>query len=194
MAGDTVCPAFALLIEYRSGLASTGTNFVYPEPPLFVIAPVQDGVDLKQLPWCPAARDRIFVNHAKFENLELAEVLVDAMPFLLSRLTATEMRQQNPALQDDLLSGAQLSSADHTIGVAPGDNLTSARHLPEIIGRLLLLGLWIGESLDAKAAAWPPSGKVASFAGFGESVHHYLAGGPLPALCQPALAEMATAR
>jgi len=153
---------------------------VYRQPPLLIIAPLADDFDLAQLPWCDAAREKVSVNHAKFTNLEMVEVIVDAMPFLLTRLTAEETSAKLAAGAIDQPAGDLAVSGESAIGVAPGSNLVCARHLPEIHGRLLLLGRWIGKSLDATAAAWMPAGKLGGFAGFDDMVDQYLAEGRFP--------------
>ena len=161
-----------------------------PEPPLLIIAPVADDFDLAQLPWSEAASARISVNSAKFDELEMLEVIVDGMPFLLSSFTATETRSRFATEKFEPLFSCLPSSEDSAIGVSLRDTLTSARHLPEINHRLLLLGKWIGESLGATAAAWIPSGKLASFAYFEEAVGEYLEGGPFPTLFQTSFSEI----
>jgi hypothetical protein len=161
-----------------------------PEPPLLIIAPLTDGFDLAQLPWCEAARERISVNHAKFKNMAMVEVIVDAMPFLLSRLTAAETSQRFAVAKDQASFRNLPSPAESAIGIELGDNLTSARHLPDINRRLLLLGQWIGESLKASAAAWMPSRQVANIANYDEIVRQYLAGDRFPALFQTAFKEV----
>ncbi|MEH6827428.1 hypothetical protein [Parasphingorhabdus sp.] len=161
-----------------------------PEPPLLIIAPLTDGFDLAQLPWCEAARERISVNHAKFKNMEMVEVIVDAMPFLLSRLTAAETSQRFATARDQAPYRDLPSPGDSAIGIQLGDNLASARHLTDINRRLLLLGQWIGESLKASAAAWMPSRQVANIANYDEIVRQYLAGGRFPALFQTAFKEV----
>jgi len=83
-------------------------------------------------------------------------------------------------MKDQWLSPDTLSPTDSAIGVALTGNLTGARHLPQVNQRLLLLGKWIGESLDANAAAWMPSQTILSFVNFREAVEKYPAGGPMP--------------
>lgn len=107
----------------------------------------------------------------------MVEVIIDAMPFLLSRLTAAEVVQRLAAKQDEPHVRNLPSPIYSAIGVALRDNLTSVRHLPEVNQRLLLLGQWIGESLDATAAAWTPSRKIVHFANFDEIVRQNLANG-----------------
>jgi len=153
---------------------------VYCQPPLLIIAPLADDFDLTRLPWRGAAREKVSVNHAKFPNLEMAEVIVDAMPFLLTRLTAEESREKLASATAGLPVRSIPSSGESAIGVAPGANLACARHLGEIHRRLLLLGKWIGESLDATAAAWMPAEKLCRFAEFDDMVDQYLAEGRFP--------------
>jgi len=153
---------------------------VNPEPSLLIIARLADDFDLTDLPWSETASAKISINRAKFKNLEMVEVIVDAMPFQLSRLTAAETSQRIAAMKDQWLSTDTLSPADSAIGVALTGNLTGARHLPQVNQRLLLLGKWIGESLDASAAAWMPSQTILSFVNFREAVEKYPAGGALP--------------
>lgn len=145
------------------------------DPPLLIIAPTADTCDMAHLPWCAAAKDKISVNHAKFKNLEMVEVIVDAMPFLLSRLTASEVAQLFAATNEEPHVSSLPSPLYSAVGVALRDNLTSARHLPEVSQRLLLLGRWIGESLDATAAAWMPSRKIVDFANFDEIIRQFQA-------------------
>jgi hypothetical protein len=161
-----------------------------PEPALLIIAPLTDDFDLAQMLWCEAARERISVNHAKFKNLEMVEVIVDAMPFLLSRLTASETSQKFATTKYPAPFRDLPSPGDSAIGIDLGDNLTSARHLPDINRRLLLLGQWIGGSLKASAAAWMPSRQVANIADYNEIVRQYLAGGPFPTLFQTSFSEV----
>jgi len=161
-----------------------------PEPPLLIIAPLTDDFDLAQMLWCEAASERISVNHAKFKNLEMVEVIVDAMPFLLSRLTAAETSQRFAAAKDQVPFRDLPSPGDSAIGIEPGDNLTSARHLPEINRLLLLLGQWIGEGLKASAAAWMPSRQVTNIANYDEIVRKYLTGGRFPTLFQTSFSEV----
>lgn len=162
------------------------------EPPLLIIAPVADDFDLADVPWSDAARERISVNSAKFNELEMLEVIVDGMPFLLSRFTAAETSQRFAAEKFEQLFSGVPSSEDSSIGVAPRNILTSARHLPEINHRMLSLGQWIGKSLAATAAAWMPSRRLASFVYFDEIVEEYLAGGPFPTLFQTSFSEIRT--
>ncbi|CAO1652565.1 hypothetical protein [Parasphingorhabdus sp. NYA22] len=160
------------------------------EPPLLIVAPLADDFALTQVPWCDAARTNISVNRAKFKNLEMAEVIVDAMPFRLSRLTAAEARRKLTAETSELSFCDLPSSAEFVIGVVPGDNLTSARHIPEVNRRLLLLGKWIGESLTATGAAWMPSRRLVNFSTFHHAVVQYLAGGPFPTLLRTSVSEV----
>ncbi len=162
------------------------------EPPLLIIAPVADDFDLADVPWSDAARERISVNTAKFNELEMLEVIVDGMPFLLSRFTAAETGQRFAAEKFEQLFSDGPSSEDSSIGVTPRDILASARHLPEINRRMLSLGQWIGKCLTATAAAWMPSRKIASFAYFDETVGEYLADGPFPTLFQTSFSEVRT--
>lgn len=160
-----------------------------PEPPLLIISPTADEYDLSQLPLSEAAKDNISVNSAKFKELELVEVIVDAMPFLLSRFTAPETAQQFADERYERLFCDHPSPKDSGIGIAPRDNITSAKHMLEVNHRLLLLGKWIGESLNATAAVWIPSRRLASFAYYLDSVEQYLSGGPFPALFQTSFLE-----
>ncbi|MGB5725337.1 MAG: hypothetical protein WBM39_13085 [Parasphingorhabdus sp.] len=161
-----------------------------PEPPLLIIASIADDLDLAHLPWSEPARARVSFNSAKFKELEIVEVIVDGMPFLLSRLSTAETAQKFSEQKFEQLFCGAPSSNDSAIGVGPRDMLISARHLPEVNHRLLLLGKWIGESLAASAAAWVPSGRLASFSYFEETVAEYLAGGPFPSLFQTSFAEI----
>ena len=136
-----------------------------PEPALLVIAPLAEGFDLTHFPWSQAATERISVNSAKFSELDMLEVIVDGMPFLLSRFTTVAI--------DEI-------SHQSAIGVTPRGILTSGQHLPEIIHRILLLGKWIGDSLAATTVALMPSGDIVSFEYFDEVVKDYLTGKPLP--------------
>lgn len=153
---------------------------MYRQPPLLIIAPLADDFDLAQLPWCDAASAKVSVNRAKFTDLEMLEVIVDAMPFLLTRLTAEEAGDKLAAEALDQRAGDLAVSGGSAIGVALDVNLACASHLPEIHRRLLLLGRWIGESLDATAAAWTPAGKLCRFAWFDDRVEQYLAEGRFP--------------
>ena len=155
-----------------------------PEPPLLIIAPMADDLDLAALPWCETAAENISVNHAKFKNLEMVEVIVDAMPFILSRLTAAETSQQFTAEKCEPLFCDLPSSEESAIRIAIGDNLASAKHLPEVNRRLLLLGNWIGDSLAATAAAWMPSRTLTNFTYYAKTVGEYLTDGPFPSLFQ----------
>jgi hypothetical protein len=155
---------------------------VHPEPPLLIIAPIASDIDLTRFPWCPAARHKVCVNRAKFRNLEMMEVLVDAMPFLLTRLTAAETSERLAAGTCDLLSCDLPGSGEGAIAIAPSDTLASDRHVPEVHRRLLMLGQWIGESLDATTAAWMPARKLTRFAWFDNVVRQYLAGRGFPSL------------
>lgn len=130
------------------------------------------------------------VNRAKFKNLEMIEVIVDAMSFHLSRLTAAEVRRKLTAEKYDFILSDLPSSGESAIGVAPGDNLTSDRHIPEVDQRLLLLGKWIGESLSATGAAWMPSRRMVKFSWFNQAVAEYCAGGPFPALFRTSVSEV----
>ncbi|MEH6791190.1 hypothetical protein [Parasphingorhabdus sp.] len=151
-----------------------------PSPLLWIIAPSSDSFDLARLPWCEAASDRISVNPAKFQNLEMVEVIVDAMAFVLSRLTAAEAVPYFSGMEgrSHLPAGTMPSGA--AVGVAIGENLLSAGHLPEIHQRLLLLGQWIGESLDATAAVWIPGRSAMGFADYRDAVKDQISGGPTP--------------
>ncbi|ATW04874.1 hypothetical protein [Sphingorhabdus sp. YGSMI21] len=159
-----------------------------PEPPLLIIGPMANDPDLAYLPWCATAAKNIIVNRAKFKDLEMVEVIFDAMTFLVSRLTAAEMShclatgKYRPPRRNLPASGLS------AIGIAPGDNLASASHLPTVNQRLLLLGKWIGESVTASAVAWQPSGRISDFTDFCNSVDQYLAGGPSPANFRTAVA------
>ena len=160
-----------------------------PDPLLLIIAPIANGVDWQDLLRSKAPHEKILINNAKFNQLEMLEVIVDAMPFLLSRVTASETPQHGVADKFDRLFAAPPTAADSAIGIAPGDMLSSAVHLPEINHRMLMLGKWIGTSLDATSAAWVPSRTLASFTYFAETVDEYLNGGPLPILFQIAFSE-----
>jgi hypothetical protein len=163
---------------------------INPEPPLLIVAPLTDDFTLTQMPWCEAARTNISVNRAKFKNLEMVEVIVDAMPFRLSRLTAAEARRQLTAETSALTFGDLPAAAKSIIGVAPGDNVTSARHIPEVNRRLLSLGKWVGQSLAATGAAWMPSRRLVNFSTFHHAVDQYLAGGPFPTLFRTSVSEV----
>lgn len=160
------------------------------EPPLLIIASLADGFDLAHLPWSEAARERISVNSAKFDELEMLEVIVDGMPFLLSRLSAMETGQKLAEERFEQLFCGLPSTGEKAVTVAPHDSLTSGRHLPEVNHRILLLGKWIGQSLAATAAAWIPSRRIASLAYFDETVSAYLDGGPFPALFQTSFSQV----
>ena len=160
------------------------------EPPLLIIAHIADGFDLALLPWPETAKARISVNSAKFGEIDMLEIIFDSMPFLLSRFTATETKRQFMDEKFEPLFCGLPAAHDSAIAIAPRDILASARHLPEINHRMLLLGKWIGESLAATAAAWMPSRRLASFAYFDEVVSHYLAGGPFPIALQSSFSEI----
>lgn len=153
---------------------------MYPQPPLLILSQITDDFDLAQLPWCESARDKVTLNRAKFRNLEMVEIIVDAMPFVLTRRTADETREILTGGPFDLLFCDLPPPENSAIGVAPGDNLADATRIPEVHQRLLLLGKWIGESLNATAAAWMPAWKLASFAWFTNAVDQYLADGRFP--------------
>ncbi|VWX56926.1 hypothetical protein [Sphingorhabdus sp. 109] len=155
-----------------------------PDPPLLIIAPVADDTDLTQLPWCEAARERLSVNRSKFENLEMAEVVFDAMTFLVSRQTAAETGRLLAGKGSASPQGNPPCPDTPSLGIALSDILESARHLPAVNHRLLLLGKWIGESVSANAAAWLPSGGLSDFPDYCTSVERLLAGGPFPTAFQ----------
>ena len=159
------------------------------EPALLIFAPIADGFDLAHLSWCEAARERILINHAKFTDLDMDEVIIDGMPFLLSRFTAEETGHRFAKENFEKLADGLSTSNDSAIGVTPGEILTSGQHLPEVIQRILILGRWIGDSLAATAVAWIPSGALVGFECFEEAVGEYLAGKPLPSKFQTASAE-----
>ncbi|MEO9600745.1 hypothetical protein [Parasphingorhabdus sp.] len=160
------------------------------EPPLLIIAPMASDFDLAQLPWAEATGEKISANLSKFKEFEMVEVIVDAMPFLLSRHTPTEIDQRLKAEKCDLLFCDHPSSDESAIGIAVRDNLSSAKHLLEVNRRLLSLAKWIGARLDATSAAWMPSRRLASFSYFQESVSQYLADGPFPTLFQTSFSEL----
>ncbi|WP_373491876.1 hypothetical protein [Parasphingorhabdus sp.] len=154
-----------------------------------IIDPTAEACDLARLPFCEAAKGRISVNQAKFTDLENVEVIVDAMPFLLSRLTAAETIQRLAARKDEPHLSDVLLPMNSAIGVAPRDNLTSARHLSEVNQHLLLLGSWIGESVDATAAAWLPARTILPFAEFDQLARHYLENGLFPTSFQTSFSK-----
>ncbi|NVD27690.1 hypothetical protein HUO14_07215 [Parasphingorhabdus flavimaris] len=159
------------------------------DPALLIVAPMMNGFDLAHFPWPRAAGDRLLVNGAKFDDLDMLEVIVDGMPFLLSRLSAEETRQKFADESFRPLSGDLPYPDGSAIGIGPRDIVTSARHLPEINCRLLMLGKWIGTILAATAAAWGPSGGLVHFADYDKAVSDYLAGGPFPPDFQICFAE-----
>lgn len=150
------------------------------EPALLIVAPMMNGFDLAHFPWSREAGGRLVVNGAKFDDLDMLEVIVDGMQFLLSRLSAEESRRKFADENFGPLSGDLPYPDGSAIGIGPRDIVTSARHLPEINCRLLMLGQWIGTSLAATAAAWAPSGTLVHFADYDQAVRNYLAGGPFP--------------
>ncbi|WP_417612018.1 hypothetical protein [Parasphingorhabdus sp.] len=145
-----------------------------PDPPLYIIASVPDSFELAHLPWREALAGKIIINRAKFENFEMVEVIVDAMPFLLSRLNPAETAQMIRQINDRARIADTLPPDASSVGVALTENLSSAIYVPEVHQRLLLLGKWIGESLNASAAVWMPSQKIMSFAKFHATVAEYL--------------------
>lgn len=159
-------------------------------PPLLIISRLAADFDLVRLPWPEAADGRISVSRSKFADLDMIEVIIDGMAFLLCRFTPTETRSRFRIEKFEQLFTGLPSTRDCAIGVAARNIVASARHLPEINRRMLLLGKWVGESLAASAAAWTPSRRIASFRYFQESVDAYLAGGPFPALFQTAFAKV----
>ena len=167
---------------------------MYPQPPLLIIAQIADDFDLAHLPWCDAARKKVSVNRAKFRNLELAEVIVDAMPFRLTRLTADETGELLTTNPCELLFRDRPPSGKSAIGVAPGDNLAGAAYIPEVHRRLLLLGRWIGDSVAATATAWMPSRKLSSFAWYDNAVHQYLAENRFPSPLHVSVSEARAGR
>lgn len=160
------------------------------EPPLLIIASLAGDFNLAHLPWPEAASGKITVNDAKFNELDMLEVILDGMPFLLSHYTADETAQRFAAQKFDPLFTGLPTPDESSIGVAPRDILTSAKHLPEINHRILLLGKWIGEAVDATAAAWTPSRRITNFLYFDETVGIYFDGGPFPALFQTSFSEV----
>ncbi|ASK87737.1 hypothetical protein [Sphingorhabdus sp. SMR4y] len=162
------------------------------EPPLWIIAPLPEDLVLWQLPWCEAAEGKISVNRSKFTNLEMAEVIVDAMPLCLSRLTATEVGRKLTAGKIETFLCDLPSSSEEAIGITPGDNLASARHIHEINRRLLLLGQLVGESLSATRTVWLPSGKLVDFPWFRQAAGQYIGGGAFPALLRTTVTEVRT--
>ena len=52
------------------------------EPALLIVAPMMNGFDLAHLPWSREAGGRLVVNGAKFDDLDMLEVIVDGMQFL----------------------------------------------------------------------------------------------------------------
>lgn len=167
---------------------------MYPQPPLLILAPLADEFDLAQLPWCDAAQKTVTVNQAKFTNLDMVEVIVDAMPFLLTRLTEEETSAALTLEPSDLPIRDFPSPGLSAIGVAPGANLVCARHVPESHRRLLSLGRWIGQSLNAAVAAWMPSGKLEGFASYGDMVERYLSEGRFPVPFHIAVAKVSGGR
>lgn len=161
-----------------------------PEPPLLIIAPMADDLDLVRLPWPEAAAENISVNPAKFKNLEMVEVIFDAMTFLVSRLTALETHQHLAAEKCTPLSCTPPSAGKPAIGVALGENLTSAGHLPEVNSRLLLLGKWIGEGLNATEAAWLPSRRLTDFSQYARAVDQYVSDRCFPTFFQTSFSEI----
>ncbi|AMO71627.1 hypothetical protein [Sphingorhabdus sp. M41] len=158
-----------------------------PEPSLLMIAPMADDLDLARLPWSEAAAEHISVNPAKFKNLEMVEVIFDAMTFLVSRLTVSETHQHLVAKKCKPLSCAPPDVGESAIGVALGENLASAGNLPEVNRRLLLLGKWIGEGLNATAAAWLPSRRLTNFSQYARAVDQYVSDGRFPAFFQTSI-------
>ena len=160
------------------------------EAPLFIIAPIPDVFDWTKFPWSGTAKNRISVNNAKFNEMDMLEIIVDGMPFLLSRFLAAETNKRFADERFEQLFSGPPATQESAIAIAPRDIVTTARHLPEVNRRILQLGKWIGESLAATAAAWIPSRKIASFAYFDEVVTEYLSGGPLPVAFQASFTEI----
>ena len=160
------------------------------EPPLLVIAPIRDGFDLAHMPWSETAKERISVNSAKFDGLDMIEIIFDSMPFLLTFHTATETKKRFSDERFEALFCGPPTSYESAIAITPRDILTSGRHLPEVNHRTLLLGKWVGDSLSAISAAWIPSRRIASFAFFREVVADYLTGGPFPVTFQTSFSEV----
>ncbi len=160
------------------------------EPPLLIIASLPGDFDLAHLSWPEAANGKITVNDAKFDDLDMVEVIVDGMPFLLNHYTADETAQRFATQKFDRLFTGLPTSGESSIGLAVRNILTSAKHLPAINHRILLLGQWIGEAIEATAAAWTPSGRITNFRYFDEITGEYLAGGPFPALFQTSFSEV----
>ena len=175
------------------------TSFMDIPPPLLIIAPHAYDADLADLRWCEAASGKVRVNAAKFRNLEMVEVIVDSMPFLLTPLTADETGKTlnagtcDPLTCDPLMCDLPLSG-ESAIGVTPRANVASAAPIPEVHRRLLLLGQWIGQSLDATAAVWMPARRLSSFAWFDNAVSDYLARGRLPLPFHVSCSEVSAGR
>jgi hypothetical protein len=188
------CKPLLIRVEHKknkwTGRTRNGPSGLITEPPLLIIAAMADDLDLAQLPWCAPAVEKISVNQDKFKDLEMVEIIIDAMPFILSRLTAGETRRQMTTMRSEQQFPDIPSGEQSAIGVAPGEIVASARHLPEVNRRLLLLGKWIGQSLDATAAVWKPSRTWIGFANFSEAVARCLTGSPVPPPFQTSFSEV----
>ncbi len=163
---------------------------MYPQPPLLIVVPKACHMDLANLRWCGAARGKVSVNPARFRDLEMVEVIVDAMPFVLTPLTPEETGRKLTARTCDLLFCDLPSASESAIGIAPGEHVAGAAQIEEVHSRLLMLGQWIGKSLEATAAAWMPARILGSFAWFEDAVSEYLVRGRFPSRFHVACREI----
>jgi len=162
--------------------------------PLLVIANLPSDFSLADLQLSEQDRQSIRINTAKYQGLDLLEVILDGMTFTLRYHNAEETRANHGigALRRLFCDTPSQSSA--AISIALGENMAYGKHIAAVNRAYLRLALSIGNNVAATHAAWLPAGQIAGFDYFSGPVTDYVNGGPLPVAVQIAITENATGR
>ena len=153
-------------------------------PPLLVIAALPESFNLSELEFSGNQKNQTVINQVKFQELQIVEVVLNGMAFILTHYTAEETRENFGIAQLETIFSERPKEKAASIGLTFGENLTSGKHVPAINQALLKLAAMVGESVSASHIAWLPAKQNVDFNYFLEAVDEYVAGGPMPALVQ----------
>lgn len=162
---------------------------MHPEPSLFIFAELDDEFSLNDLHFDRLTDHGLLVNPAKYQGLELTELILNGMTFVIAHQRAEENKAVRSLGGFEHLFCAPETVSLPSISISLSENLLRGKHLPAINQAYLKLGKIIGDKINAKAVAWMPAHKISGYEFFTYIVNQYLADGLFPASIQIAISD-----
>ncbi|WP_430429043.1 hypothetical protein [Parasphingorhabdus sp.] len=162
---------------------------MHPEPSLFIFAELDDKFSLNDLQFDRFSDDGLMVNQAKYQGLELIELILSGMTFVIAHQRAGENITDRSRRGFEYIFCAPETGNLPNISISLSENLLHGKDVPAVHQINFKLGQIIGEMVKAKAVAWMPARKIFGYEFFTDMVDQHQADGLSPASIHIAISD-----